>query len=178
MCAQVETPPLCPYPTLRTGSPRRMLLSSKHSIYISPHKTGSAPTPTTPRDRIYYYICSSPPNVRHTHTRHTHITNVMLAVVLQQLSGETEVKHGGMLHTATVLHPKHIRHKEQVQITQRQNKRRRQLQPALPSSRRRSETQLLYCSKVSDRSTSSGDVEITRIQNSPQMHQTTVRRLF
>ncbi|XP_073328313.1 retinoblastoma-like protein 2 isoform X2 [Pagrus major] len=60
--AAVETPPLCPYPTLRTGSPRRMLLSSKHSIYISPHKTGSAPTPTTPRDRIYYYICSSPPN--------------------------------------------------------------------------------------------------------------------
>ncbi|XP_074489405.1 retinoblastoma-like protein 2 isoform X1 [Sebastes fasciatus] len=60
--AGVETPPLCPYPTLRTGSPRRMLLSSKHSIYISPHKTGSAPTPPTPRDKIYYYICSSPPN--------------------------------------------------------------------------------------------------------------------
>nr|XP_046249917.1 retinoblastoma-like protein 2 isoform X2 [Scatophagus argus] len=58
--AGVESPPLCPYPTLRTGSPRRMLLSSKHSIYISPHKTGSAPTPT--RDKIYYYICSSPPN--------------------------------------------------------------------------------------------------------------------
>ncbi|XP_044048156.1 retinoblastoma-like protein 2 isoform X1 [Siniperca chuatsi] len=60
--AGVESPPLCPYPTLRTGSPRRMLLSSKHSIYISPHKTGSAPTATTPRDKIYYYICSSPPN--------------------------------------------------------------------------------------------------------------------
>ncbi|XP_068168933.1 retinoblastoma-like protein 2 [Antennarius striatus] len=60
--AGVESPPLCPYPTLRTGSPRRMLLSSKHSIYISPHKTGSAPTPTTPRDKIHYYICSSPPN--------------------------------------------------------------------------------------------------------------------
>ncbi|XP_053174930.1 LOW QUALITY PROTEIN: retinoblastoma-like protein 2 [Scomber japonicus] len=60
--AGVETPPLCPYPTLRTGSPRRMLLSSKHSIYISPHKTSAAPTPTTPRDKIYYYICSSPPN--------------------------------------------------------------------------------------------------------------------
>uniref|UniRef100_A0A8P4GDY3 Retinoblastoma-like 2 (p130) n=1 Tax=Dicentrarchus labrax TaxID=13489 RepID=A0A8P4GDY3_DICLA len=41
--AGVESPPLCPYPTLRTGSPRRMLLSSKHSIYISPHKTGSTP---------------------------------------------------------------------------------------------------------------------------------------
>lgn len=60
--AGVESPPLCPYPTLRTGSPRRMLLSSKHSIYISPHKTGSAPSPATPRDKIYYYICSSPPN--------------------------------------------------------------------------------------------------------------------
>ncbi|CAK6977974.1 LOW QUALITY PROTEIN: retinoblastoma-like protein 2 [Scomber scombrus] len=60
--AGVETPPLCPYPTLRTGSPRRMLLSSKHSIYISPHKKSAAPTPTTPRDKIYYYICSSPPN--------------------------------------------------------------------------------------------------------------------
>ncbi|XP_070686183.1 retinoblastoma-like protein 2 [Pempheris klunzingeri] len=60
--AGVESPPLCPYPSLRTGSPRRMLLSSKHSIYISPHKTGSAPTPTTHRDKIYYYICSSPPN--------------------------------------------------------------------------------------------------------------------
>ncbi|XP_068996098.1 retinoblastoma-like protein 2 isoform X2 [Embiotoca jacksoni] len=60
--AAVESPPLCPYPSLRTGSPRRMLLSSKHSIYISPHKTGSAPSPTTPRDKIYYYICSSPPN--------------------------------------------------------------------------------------------------------------------
>ncbi|XP_030587418.1 retinoblastoma-like protein 2 isoform X2 [Archocentrus centrarchus] len=60
--AGVETPSLCPYPSLRTGSPRRMLLSSKHSIYISPHKTGSAPSPTTPREKIYYYVCSSPPN--------------------------------------------------------------------------------------------------------------------
>uniref|UniRef100_A0A3Q3WZQ2 Uncharacterized protein n=1 Tax=Mola mola TaxID=94237 RepID=A0A3Q3WZQ2_MOLML len=59
------SPPLCPYPTLRTGSPRRMLLSSKHSIYISPHKTGSAPSPTTQRDKIYYYICSSPSNRLH-----------------------------------------------------------------------------------------------------------------
>ncbi|XP_026166676.1 retinoblastoma-like protein 2 isoform X1 [Mastacembelus armatus] len=60
--AGVESPHLCPYPTLRTGSPRRMLLSSKHSIYMSPHKSSSAPTPTTPRDKIFYYICSSPPN--------------------------------------------------------------------------------------------------------------------
>lgn len=57
----VETPPLCPYPSLRTGSPHRMLLSSKHSIYISPHRTGSASSPP-PRDRICYYIHSSPPN--------------------------------------------------------------------------------------------------------------------
>ncbi|XP_013878432.1 retinoblastoma-like protein 2 [Austrofundulus limnaeus] len=57
-----ESPPVVPYPSLRTGSPRRMLLSSKHSIYISPHKSGSAPSPSTTRDRIYYYICSSPPN--------------------------------------------------------------------------------------------------------------------
>ncbi|CAG13684.1 unnamed protein product, partial [Tetraodon nigroviridis] len=56
----VDSPPLCPYPTLRTGSPRRMLLSSKHSIYISPHKTGSAPSASSPRDKIYYYISSSP----------------------------------------------------------------------------------------------------------------------
>uniref|UniRef100_A0A668A1W6 RB transcriptional corepressor like 2 n=1 Tax=Myripristis murdjan TaxID=586833 RepID=A0A668A1W6_9TELE len=41
--AGVESPPLCPYPTLRTGSPRRVLLSSKHSIYISPHKAGTSP---------------------------------------------------------------------------------------------------------------------------------------
>uniref|UniRef100_A0A669BH09 RB transcriptional corepressor like 2 n=1 Tax=Oreochromis niloticus TaxID=8128 RepID=A0A669BH09_ORENI len=60
--AGVDTPPLCPYPSLRTGSPRRMLLSSKHSIYISPHKAGSAPSLMTPREKIYYYICSSPPN--------------------------------------------------------------------------------------------------------------------
>ncbi|TKS72922.1 Retinoblastoma-like protein 2 130 kDa retinoblastoma-associated protein [Collichthys lucidus] len=63
--AGVDSPPLCPYPTLRTGSPRRMLLSSKHSIYISPHKSGSASTTTTTRDKIYYYICSSPPNRLH-----------------------------------------------------------------------------------------------------------------
>ncbi|XP_069384499.1 retinoblastoma-like protein 2 isoform X2 [Paralichthys olivaceus] len=61
--AGVEPPPsLCPDPSLRIGSPRRMLLSSKHSIYISPHKTGPAPTLTPPRDKICYYICSSPPN--------------------------------------------------------------------------------------------------------------------
>ncbi|CAB1313494.1 unnamed protein product, partial [Coregonus sp. 'balchen'] len=61
----VGSPPLCPYPSLRTSSPRRVLLSHNHSIYISPHKTttGSPPTPsTTARDKIFYYICSSPAN--------------------------------------------------------------------------------------------------------------------
>nr|XP_009296483.1 retinoblastoma-like protein 2 isoform X2 [Danio rerio] len=52
-----ETPPLCPYPSLRIGSPRRVLLSHNHSIYISPHKTGS---PISPRDKIFYYVSSSP----------------------------------------------------------------------------------------------------------------------
>uniref|UniRef100_A0A8C1V5D0 Retinoblastoma-like 2 (p130) n=1 Tax=Cyprinus carpio TaxID=7962 RepID=A0A8C1V5D0_CYPCA len=54
-----EAPPLCPYPSVRIGSPRRVLLSHNHSIYISPHKTGS---PITPRDKIFYYVSSSPSN--------------------------------------------------------------------------------------------------------------------
>ncbi|XP_016423922.1 retinoblastoma-like protein 2 isoform X1 [Sinocyclocheilus rhinocerous] len=54
-----EAPPLCPYPSLRIGSPRRVLLSHNHSIYISPHKTGS---PISPRDKIFYYVSSSPSN--------------------------------------------------------------------------------------------------------------------
>ncbi|XP_036391091.1 retinoblastoma-like protein 2 isoform X2 [Megalops cyprinoides] len=53
----VEAPPLSPYPSLRTGSPRRVLLSHNHSIYISPHKNGS---PLSPRDKIFYYISTSP----------------------------------------------------------------------------------------------------------------------
>ncbi|XP_076863707.1 retinoblastoma-like protein 2 isoform X2 [Brachyhypopomus gauderio] len=57
--AGTETPPLCPYPSLRIGSPRRVLLSHNHSIYISPHKSGS---PVTPRDKIFYFISSSPSN--------------------------------------------------------------------------------------------------------------------
>ncbi|KAJ8343304.1 hypothetical protein SKAU_G00306330 [Synaphobranchus kaupii] len=52
-----EAPPLSPYPSLRTGSPRRVLLSHNHSIYISPHKNGS---PLSPRDKIFYYISTSP----------------------------------------------------------------------------------------------------------------------
>uniref|UniRef100_A0A672KW47 RB transcriptional corepressor like 2 n=1 Tax=Sinocyclocheilus grahami TaxID=75366 RepID=A0A672KW47_SINGR len=54
-----EAPPLCPYPSLRIGSPRRVLLSHNHSIYISPHKTSS---PISPRDKIFYYVSSSPSN--------------------------------------------------------------------------------------------------------------------
>ncbi|XP_066524101.1 retinoblastoma-like protein 2 isoform X2 [Hoplias malabaricus] len=57
--AGIETLPLCPYPLLRISSPRRVLLSQNHSIYISPHKSGS---PITPRDKIFYYISSSPSN--------------------------------------------------------------------------------------------------------------------
>uniref|UniRef100_A0A8C1X2Z9 Retinoblastoma-like protein 2 n=1 Tax=Cyprinus carpio TaxID=7962 RepID=A0A8C1X2Z9_CYPCA len=56
---RAEAPPICPYPSLRIGSPRRVLLSHNHSIYISPHKTGS---PITPRDKIFYYVSSSPSN--------------------------------------------------------------------------------------------------------------------
>uniref|UniRef100_A0A8C9S9X3 RB transcriptional corepressor like 2 n=1 Tax=Scleropages formosus TaxID=113540 RepID=A0A8C9S9X3_SCLFO len=55
--SQIDGPPLSPYPSLRTGSPRRVLLSHKHSIYISPHKNGN---PLSPRDKIFYYICASP----------------------------------------------------------------------------------------------------------------------
>lgn len=57
-----DSPPLVPYPSLRTGSPRRMLLSSKHSIYISPHQSSPAASPSSPRDKMCYYICSSPPH--------------------------------------------------------------------------------------------------------------------
>ncbi|XP_051548338.1 retinoblastoma-like protein 2 isoform X2 [Myxocyprinus asiaticus] len=54
-----EAPPLCPYPSPQIGSPRRVLLSHNHSLYISPHKSAS---PLTPRDKIFYYISSSPSN--------------------------------------------------------------------------------------------------------------------
>uniref|UniRef100_A0A8C7JKP2 RB transcriptional corepressor like 2 n=1 Tax=Oncorhynchus kisutch TaxID=8019 RepID=A0A8C7JKP2_ONCKI len=41
--AGLESPPLCLYPSLRTSSPRRVLLSHNHSIYISPHKASDSP---------------------------------------------------------------------------------------------------------------------------------------
>uniref|UniRef100_W5MK11 Retinoblastoma-like protein 2 n=1 Tax=Lepisosteus oculatus TaxID=7918 RepID=W5MK11_LEPOC len=52
-----EAPPLSPYPAVRTVSPRRVLLSQNHSIYLSPHKNTS---PLSTRDKIFYYISSSP----------------------------------------------------------------------------------------------------------------------
>ncbi|KAJ8002850.1 hypothetical protein DPEC_G00163250 [Dallia pectoralis] len=60
--AGAESPQLGPYPSMRTGSPRRVLLSHNHSIYISPHKTSSTPStpPSTAQEKLLYYICSSP----------------------------------------------------------------------------------------------------------------------
>ncbi|XP_029614995.1 retinoblastoma-like protein 2 [Salmo trutta] len=60
--AGLESPPLCPYPSLRTSSPRRVLLSHNHSIYISPHKASDSPPTATAQDKILYYICSGPAN--------------------------------------------------------------------------------------------------------------------
>ncbi|XP_054245817.1 retinoblastoma-like protein 2 [Indicator indicator] len=52
-----DSPPLSPYPFVRISSPRRVQLSQKHPIYISPHKTESA---LSPREKIFYYFSSSP----------------------------------------------------------------------------------------------------------------------
>ncbi|CDQ65332.1 unnamed protein product [Oncorhynchus mykiss] len=60
--AGLESPPLCLYPSLRTSSPRRVLLSHNHSIYISPHKASDSPPTATAQDKIDYYICSGPAN--------------------------------------------------------------------------------------------------------------------
>ncbi|CAL8263339.1 unnamed protein product [Merluccius merluccius] len=57
--AGVDSPPLCPYPSLRWGAARRVLLSSKHCVYVLPHKASSPATPS-PRHNIYYYISNSP----------------------------------------------------------------------------------------------------------------------
>ncbi|MGH0138793.1 UNVERIFIED_CONTAM: hypothetical protein FKN15_001755 [Acipenser sinensis] len=57
---QAEVPPLSPYPSLRTGCPRRVLLSQQHSVYISPHKNRGS---LSPRDKIFYYFSSSPSKV-------------------------------------------------------------------------------------------------------------------
>eukprot|EP00063_Salmo_salar_P006220 XP_013981055.1 PREDICTED: retinoblastoma-like protein 2 isoform X1 [Salmo salar] len=60
--AGLESPPLCLYPSLRTSSPRRVLLSHNHSIYISPHKASDSLPTATAQDKILYYICSGPAN--------------------------------------------------------------------------------------------------------------------
>ncbi|XP_025892267.1 retinoblastoma-like protein 2 [Nothoprocta perdicaria] len=52
-----DSPPLSPYPFVRTGSPRRVQLSQHHPVYISPHKNESA---LSPREKIFYYFSSSP----------------------------------------------------------------------------------------------------------------------
>ncbi|XP_052371439.1 retinoblastoma-like protein 2 isoform X2 [Oncorhynchus keta] len=45
--AGVETPPLSPYPCQRIGSLRRLRPSNHHSLYISPHKPSTHPSPRT-----------------------------------------------------------------------------------------------------------------------------------
>ncbi|ERE80243.1 retinoblastoma-like protein 2 isoform X2 [Cricetulus griseus] len=54
---QMDTPPLSPYPFVRTGSPRRVQLSQNHPIYISPHKNEAT---LSPREKIFYYFSNSP----------------------------------------------------------------------------------------------------------------------
>uniref|UniRef100_A0A8C5BB19 Retinoblastoma-like protein 2 n=1 Tax=Gadus morhua TaxID=8049 RepID=A0A8C5BB19_GADMO len=58
-CSTAESPPLCPYPSVRCGAARRVQLSSKHCVYVSPHGTSGPATPP-PRHNIYYYISNSP----------------------------------------------------------------------------------------------------------------------
>lgn len=55
--SQMDTPPLSPYPFIRTGSPRRVQLSQSHPIYISPHKNEAM---LSPREKIFYYFSNSP----------------------------------------------------------------------------------------------------------------------
>uniref|UniRef100_A0A8C7BMA5 Retinoblastoma-like protein 2 n=1 Tax=Neovison vison TaxID=452646 RepID=A0A8C7BMA5_NEOVI len=55
--ANMDAPPLSPYPFVRTGSPRRIQLSQNHPVYISPHKNE---TVLSPREKIFYYFSNSP----------------------------------------------------------------------------------------------------------------------
>ena len=57
----MEAPPLSPFPHIKQqpGSPRR--ISQQHSIYVSPHKNGSGPTP---RSALLYKFNGSPSKVR------------------------------------------------------------------------------------------------------------------
>uniref|UniRef100_A0A4W3JFZ3 RB transcriptional corepressor like 2 n=1 Tax=Callorhinchus milii TaxID=7868 RepID=A0A4W3JFZ3_CALMI len=52
-----EASSLSPFPSVRMGSPRRVLLSQHHSIYISPHKNGGA---LSPREKMFYCFSRSP----------------------------------------------------------------------------------------------------------------------
>ncbi|XP_065518039.1 retinoblastoma-like protein 2 isoform X3 [Lathamus discolor] len=52
-----DSPPLSPYPFVRLGSPRRVQLSHKYPVYISPHKNEST---LSPQEKIFYYFSSSP----------------------------------------------------------------------------------------------------------------------
>uniref|UniRef100_A0A8B9G9Q4 RB transcriptional corepressor like 2 n=1 Tax=Amazona collaria TaxID=241587 RepID=A0A8B9G9Q4_9PSIT len=52
-----DSPPLSPYPFMRLGSPRRVQLSHKYPVYISPHKNESV---LSPQEKIFYYFSSSP----------------------------------------------------------------------------------------------------------------------
>ncbi|XP_028644049.1 retinoblastoma-like protein 2 isoform X5 [Grammomys surdaster] len=54
---QTDTPPLSPYPFVRTGSPRRVQLSQSHPIYISPHQNEAM---LSPGEKIFYYFSNSP----------------------------------------------------------------------------------------------------------------------
>ncbi|CAB1339207.1 unnamed protein product [Coregonus sp. 'balchen'] len=54
--AGVETPPLSPYPCQRIGSLRRLRPSNHHSLYISPHKHSTSPSPHT---GVVYYVSRS-----------------------------------------------------------------------------------------------------------------------
>ncbi|KAM5263215.1 retinoblastoma-like protein 2 isoform 4-T4 [Ctenodactylus gundi] len=55
--ANMDAPPLSPYPFVRTGSPRRVQLSQNHPVYISPHKNEAM---LSPREKIFYYFSNSP----------------------------------------------------------------------------------------------------------------------
>ncbi|XP_053457777.1 retinoblastoma-like protein 2 isoform X2 [Nycticebus coucang] len=55
--ANMDAPPLSPYPFVRTGSPRRIQLSQNHPVYISPHKNEAM---LSPREKIFYYFSNSP----------------------------------------------------------------------------------------------------------------------
>ncbi|KAK7890920.1 hypothetical protein WMY93_022883 [Mugilogobius chulae] len=60
--ARLQTLLLWALPQPAQWLPRRMLLSTKHSIYISPHNTSPLSSAAPPKDKLCYYICTSPPH--------------------------------------------------------------------------------------------------------------------